>query len=375
MAAAAGAVTSGERAARERRAARYRLRDALRPHTPLRRVRSCGRVRYAPDVALVADQTGRGRYCGLVSCASVWSCPVCAAAICAERVADLQALSKAARAEGDAVYMVTCTVRHAWSHDLRVTRRGVTRAWTRIVRGAPWRRFCARFGVVGYVRALEVTHGPNGWHPHVHALFVAAPPDAAGVDLEAEGAEWLETRWRQCVERELGAEQAPDAWHGLRVRFCNIAEYIAKIGLEVGNTMAKGASEGHRTPWQIAADLAATGSPEDAALWSRYCVAMRGSRQLTWSRELARWVKVLGRDAARSDEAILEAAEREAAALASRYVVPGATWDRIRDLPGVSADLLAVYEARGRPGAHEYIRDTLAWLDRLRSHVATSGGT
>jgi hypothetical protein len=29
-----------------------------------------------------------------------------------------------------------------------------------------------RFGLVGYVRATEVTHGRSGWHPHLHVLLM-----------------------------------------------------------------------------------------------------------------------------------------------------------------------------------------------------------
>ncbi|MCP4961098.1 MAG: hypothetical protein GY925_17765 [Actinomycetia bacterium] len=29
----------------------------------------------------------------------------------------------------------------------------------------------AEYGVVGWIAALEITHGPNGWHPHLHVLF------------------------------------------------------------------------------------------------------------------------------------------------------------------------------------------------------------
>jgi hypothetical protein len=37
-----------------------------------------------------------------------------------------------------------------------------------------------RFGVLGWARAVEVLHGPNGWHPHVHVPMILDGPVSDG---------------------------------------------------------------------------------------------------------------------------------------------------------------------------------------------------
>ena len=56
--------------------------------------------------------------------------------------------------------------------------------------GRTWRDAKKDFGVRGFVRAWEVTHGPNGWHCHYHVLlFLARPLTPARVAELQQGAE------------------------------------------------------------------------------------------------------------------------------------------------------------------------------------------
>jgi hypothetical protein len=54
--------------------------------------------------------------------------------------------------------------------------------WAAVLKGGPWRRICAQFGIEGQVRVVEVTWGDTfGWHPHLHLSFRQPhlPPSAA----------------------------------------------------------------------------------------------------------------------------------------------------------------------------------------------------
>jgi len=268
------------------RKARYRLRDSLRSWALYERLRVCGRVRVEPEVTVFRRPDGSAGLGGLVHCASVWSCAVCAPAILAGRGQELGRLGTWALEQGYHVSMLTLTVRHAWSHELEVTLRGVARAYSRLISGAPWARFCERTGYIGSVRALELTHGEHGWHPHIHALVIVRNDD----ELMSDGWDWLANRWAIVVERELGQEHVPDMEHGCVLTVAEHADYLVQMGMdarEVAGDKDKRAAAGHRTPWRIAQDASSSrGTELDRRLWLDYTRATHGRRQLVWSRGL-----------------------------------------------------------------------------------------
>jgi hypothetical protein len=139
-----------------------------------------------------------------------------------------------------------------------------------------------RWGIEHSIRALEVTHSEaNGWHPHFHiALFQKGTTTAAEVDA-------LRDLWAGLVEKELGSDNAPDWEHGVDYRPLNVTEYITKLGLEVSSVTKKGRGAS-RSPWQIA-HAAGEGQPRSVQLWREYSEAMRGARQLFWSRNARRF--------------------------------------------------------------------------------------
>ena len=254
--------------------------------------------------------------------------------------------------------LLTLTVRHRYGDELAALRQGVANAWTRFINGAPWKLFRERVGFVGFIRALEVTHGGNGWHPHLHVVLLVQD----GAALAAELA-WLSERWQACVVRELGAAAEPDAAHGVDLRPCYRADYLAKLGLEVTAPSGKGGRGGNRTPWQIAADLCALphahdarsaeeiadDRAQDAYLWTTWCEDMRGARMLTWSRGL-RETAGLGKEVA--DEDLVEGEGPNDRTVA---MVPAAVWDRVRKVSGLAAQVLAVAETEGAVGVASFL--------------------
>ena len=83
----------------------------------------------------------------------------------------------------------------------------------------------------------------------------------------------------------LRLEIAPDWEHGVRVSAVTDGAYLSKMGLSLETAwgMGKLAHRGHRSVWQIAVD-AGDGDRSSRALWTEHYHAMRGRRQLTWSR-------------------------------------------------------------------------------------------
>lgn len=257
------------------------------------RVQRCGRYALPAHAPMLLEGPAGPAFGGLEVCGSAWECPVCAYRVRAKHAAELVRVAREHRAAGGHVYLLTLTLAHGWGDDLRRLRTGLADAWRRLVRGAPWNRWAERVGWVGYARAMEVTHGTNGWHPHLHALVCtehAITPAAARA---------LAERWRDAVVREIGGKHAPDVFtelkcskrvvlftRGVRLETTadgdTAARYLAKLGLEVSGA---GKSAG-RSQWTLLERATATEDPRATMLWLDYCEAMRGARTLTWSRKL-----------------------------------------------------------------------------------------
>ena len=246
-----------------------------------KRVSSCCYVSHCDKVQLVRREHSNGEvssgFNGLVTCKSVWACPVCSARISADRRAEMNALLAWSRSEGHSVVMLTLTARHNRFTDLVPFLAGMKDALKRFRQSKGWRALA----LVGSVAATEVTHGANGWHPHLHLLLVS-PAGQAGALAAVENlrSEWL---------RSLGKFGLSGNGAAFQVQSASAAgEYIGKFGaaeeLTLGHVkQGRGASS--RSPWQLLAD-ARDGDSQAGALWIEFALAFKGRCQLVWSRGL-----------------------------------------------------------------------------------------
>ena len=269
---------------------RWRLRDRLRRAQPTRRHRDCGVRRIAEHADL--RRSGKTAWWeGLLTCGSVWACPTCAAARMEARAQEAGTLVRWAEEHGYACIMATYTIRHYAHHDLAPLLEGLNRAHSAVISGAPWRRRAEAWGVVGRVRAVEVTVGRHGWHPHIHELLVV--PVERVDDVMSDGWDWLGDRWATMVERHLGAEHVPSEAHGVhlldaRADAGGVARYIHDLGLDpreiAGSTSTSARASSSRSIWQLAQTV--PDDPADRRLWHEWVAASRGRRQMMWSRGL-----------------------------------------------------------------------------------------
>lgn len=343
---------------RKRRRFVYRLRDDLRTLSTAR-VAGCGRKRIAFEVEVVcAKATQRnGRtykhayFRGLGRCGSVWECPVCALQIRAERAEELRFAVEQWGPES--VAMLSLTVRHGLGDDLVEVRRGLANSFRRLINGKPWKRFCQKYGLEHHVRSIEVTHGSNGWHPHLHILFFLQAKLTDGE--QAEASEWLQERWARCVRSSLGAEFIPNE-HGVDLRESKRADYLAKFSFELTDPGTKRGRGGNRTPLQIASSAASGKSDADAALRAAYCKGMRGAKMLTWSRGLREF---LGLDAERTDRAVVDAEESQAGEAVG--IISSGAWDTIRNQRGMARAILETAELSSSPAEAAKGIQALVW--------------
>jgi hypothetical protein len=207
-----------------------------------------------------------------------------------------------------------------------------------------------RYRFVGVVRAIEVTHGCNGWHPHIHAILLIRRLTTAERD---ELRAWIAHRWRECVRRVVGAGGVPTLEDGCDLRECHRADYVAKLGLELTAPAGKVARLGNRSPLAIATDFLSTGDESDLILWQAYASGMRGARMLTWSHGLR--IAAGLREVEKTDEEIVEGERGDETIVA---VLEGSDWDDVRDRPTAKLALLIAAER----GGIEAVRDALSRL-------------
>jgi len=211
--------------------------------------------------------------------------------------------------------------------------------------------------MLGWARAVEVTHGAHGWHVHIHVLLCWDHPVDEAAAQRVVFRMW--GRWDRALRRR-GLDSSPTRGLDARpVRFDRadggggLGDYFVKISREVTSSYAKD-SKGGRSPLAIDRDAVETYKAEDVELWWQFEDASRGRKQLTWStgrRDLRRFA---GLRREQTDEEIA-AEETGGDELIS---LPADTWETI-SRAGQEAQVLDIAETEGMAGA-------TAWLDARR---------
>jgi hypothetical protein len=334
----------------QRRARRRLLRDVLWHRSSLDRCRKCGRLPIGDGVSVV-DNGGVSHYRGLASCGSIWACPVCSAKIRNARAQEIADAAANWHRAGNSVLMVTFTAPHDLGMPLADLLPVIAKSFSAVIAGRPWLRLKQRVPVVGTIRSVEITHGPHGWHPHLHVLvFIEGQADAA--QLAALGIH-VRSKWRKFIVK--AGYRAPSELHGVKIDVCTSAAeaglYIAKTqdGRSPGNELAradlKSGKAGHCTPFELLGEVADTGDLAVLPLWLEYERATRGHQCITWSKGLRRLL--LGVEPERSDEEV--AAEEVGGDLVMEISRPA--WRAITRNLGLETRLLEAFERGGQAEA------------------------
>lgn len=332
-----------------RRLERYCLQSVVRKILSHERVARCHR-QLRPSRTHVEIYMGKERayYGGLMTCGSLWNCPVCAASISQDRRQDLKAGMEYWKKNGGQVLMATETVPHYNHQPLIQVLQCITNARRLMRKRKPWIRLAKQIGLVGTVRMLEVTWGVNGWHVHCHELLFLRDKVENLKELE----ELVYPMWRDaCITAGL---VAPDRKHGLKIEDgSQAAEYASKWGLE--DEMTKGhikvAKPGNFSPWDLLRKVR-----DDVAvdhfgnLFREYAKAFKSKRQLVWSDGLR---DLLGLGAEKTEEEAAAAIEDGAELLGLLSVHD---W-RLVLRADRRAELLEVASKSGWDGVVKFIRD------------------
>lgn len=338
------------------RARRYARRALLWDVSSQVRVRKCGKVTRSATghVGVRYGANGAG-FSGLCTCGSIWACPVCNAKVMAHRALELGCAVAAWQAKGGAMLFTTLTVRHNRSQPLAQVWQTVTEAWRSVVAGKAWVSMRARLGVAGYVRAVEVTHGRNGWHVHIHALVLVQGAVTTGDVAHFEG--WIVDRWSRAVVRRGAAAPLARAQDVRLVRDVadgDLAAYVTKqtdLALELTQSQSKRARYAHSTVpvWDLLTRVERDGDLDALDLWHEWERGSKGHMQLTWSKGL-RAMLALGVE--RTDE---EVAEQEAGDF-DLLLITSEGWSSLVGRPHLIPEVLVAAENSG-PALRAFLRE------------------
>jgi hypothetical protein len=240
-----------------------------------------------------------------------------------------------------------------------------------------YKRIMARWSRLGNVKALEVTYGEHGFHPHIHEVIFAAPgmQDAAG-DIEELRLAWItaviKVGLSPASKRDAMIEHAFDLKAGAFV-----TDYIAKFGREpapscrqidalkdrwgvhseVTRFTTKIGTTGKKdyiglTPFGLLADYAENNDAQSGMLFREYAEAFNGKRQLTWTPGLKKALNI-----ADLEDAEIAAGERERPAEEFCIRLDPAEWKLIlqHDRNGSRFALLHVAAKYGADGIRTFL--------------------
>ncbi|MEU4843287.1 hypothetical protein AB0F99_34150, partial [Nocardia testacea] len=179
------ASTPGQDPISARRKLRFRLRSLLREVTTVTRCKGCGWDPLGGGIYVkTSTTTGDGDtpptttagFGGLETCGRIWLCPVCSAKIRVRRGDEAAEGIGRHLDNGGGAYFCTVTASHSIDDPLATTFQVVTQAWRYLKTGRAYQTEKKRYGIVGDIKAVEVTHGENGWHPHMHVVILTERP-------------------------------------------------------------------------------------------------------------------------------------------------------------------------------------------------------
>ena len=290
-------------------------------------------------------------YKGLATCGSVHACAICASKIQERRRQEVGlAIAYAATIER-VPFMASFTFPHRVDQPLALLLKLQQEAIKKLRGSRAYMALMLRCKAAGRIRNLEVTHGQNGWHPHTHELLFLDGETCPALLREELARLWLKAC--KSVGLFLPARDAESDFlrRSVDVRAGDLgaAGYMAKMDDQskwgLSHELTKSSSkQGRRAgchPFRLAEQ------DSTAHLFVEYVRAMKGQRQLVWSRGLKAAVGVVEK----TDE---EIAQEEVTRVDDRIPVAPAAW---RFVLGNDARWEGLNAAKigGRPGVDRFL--------------------
>jgi hypothetical protein len=252
----------------------------------------------------------RAHFGGLVTCGSQWLCPVCSLKIALTRRGEAQLAVQRLGERGGVCGLLTLTVPHQAGQPFEQVLTGIKRLYARWSSGKHSTQMRQRWPQLGFIRAVEVTKGLNGWHPHFHIVLFFSEP-VVWLDVHQD----FYCRWAAVAKREFGWS-LPRASLDLRGH-ADAATYISKWSIEDELTLThvKRARGQSLTPFELLASYA-NGNKQSGHDWREFATAVspfdgervHSTARLTWSKGLKRDLGI----SELTDEQIADAQDKRA---------------------------------------------------------------
>lgn len=220
---------------------------------------------------------------GFQTCGSPHLCTICGPKISERRKEEVERAIEVAKGLGFTVKMATFTIPHGMGDDLEDLYSGLLAAWRSTSTSRAGQRLRKLLDLVGYIRVLETTDGPNGYHPHFHVLCFFR--NACTNETVKDGFHPL---WRDaCIKKGFG--QISERF-GVQVQGAEAAAaYVSKGSWSIAHEMAKGNAKKARNGGDSMMDLLRKSADGDLRARGRfltYAEAIHGKRHMYWSNGL-----------------------------------------------------------------------------------------
>ena len=272
-------------------AERWKLKRHLNKILWKSRVSKCHvlKTRNVERQVLRRKETRRAFLHGFQTCGSPHLCTICGPKISERRKVELEGAMKVAQELGLVVKMGTFTTPHGMGDDLGDLFESMLGAWRITSTNRAGKALRQKLRLVGYIRVLETTDGPNGFHPHFHVLFFFEEDCTDEAVKEA-----FLPIWRNAVVKK-GLGLISDKF-GVQVQGADkAAAYVSKGSWSIAHEMAKGNAKKARHGGDSMMDLlrkSAEGCARSTLRFKIYAEAIHGKRHMYWSQGLKKLLRV-----------------------------------------------------------------------------------
>jgi hypothetical protein len=239
------------------------------------RVSYCGTRCISKDaqfVNAVQGEKGGIYYQGMQRCGCIWFCPDCLYKLMKGRADELYSQLSKYKEQKKTVLFVTFTLQHKQGDRLADLHNTLLKAFNFANTSRKWIE-AKKDAPVEYLRTLEVLLGANGWHPHIHSVFVGDENLIKIVDVFRDLYKQELTRLGLIVNSHT---VVIDKWNG---KIDEMSDYLFKGMLEqelTGGGLKKSGSG------KTFFELIDAGNDRAA---SEYIEAMKGKRQYHHSKK------------------------------------------------------------------------------------------
>lgn len=173
----------------------------------------------------VQGEKGGKYYQGMQRCGCIWFCPDCLYKLMKVRAEELYNQLKIHKQSGKTVLFVTFTLQHKRDNHLKDLHKYLLQAFNFANKHRSWMK-AKKVVPIEYLRTLEVLYGTNGWHPHLHSVFIGDPEISNNIKI-------FVSLYKQELKR-LGLlvnehTVSIDKWNG---KLDNMTDYLFKGMLE-----------------------------------------------------------------------------------------------------------------------------------------------